>query len=579
MLYKWHSNRNGLVFRHMKSCIHHGLIIEEAFLLIAIFLLILANLMLSLSHPYQEWQSMKKVLSFILTFMGCLMICSCNSRNSKQYVIGVSQCSEDIWRDKLNQELRTATYMEDGVTMRFTSADDNDKRQIQQIEQFIKDGVDLLIISPNQVHAITPVVDKAVEKGIPVILFDRKTDGKYTAFIGADNVEVGRQMGDYVARQLDYHGNVIELMGLKGSSPAIERHCGFIERISRYPGIKLVESLQGDWTKASGRRAIQAFSQRHGTASCAMITCVFAQNDRMAMGAREASVLPKNTLFCGVDALPGEQGGMKLVADSVLSASYIYPTRGDLVMKLAMNILNHRPYQKENLLQSALVTPDKAPLMLMQADEMNMQQQRIQSLHERLDTFFMRYNHQKVYLLLTLIILVLFVGIFFYVYRMALYRHRMTEKSITEKLHHYMQLHEQRAQLERHLRLANVPQPDEVLDNDTVFMNKLFECIIKNLANSEFNVEMLASQLDMSRVQLYRKVKSVTDSSPVEIIRITRLQQADRLLKQGGMNVSEVSYRVGFSSPSYFSKCYKEQFGHVPTASNGHAKALDEPNA
>ena len=528
---------------------------------------------------YIERQSMNKISSFILTFMGCLMICSCNSRNSKQYVIGVSQCSEDIWRDKLNQELRTATYMEDGVTMRFTSADDNDKRQIQQIEQFIKDGVDLLIISPNQAHAITPVVDKAVEKGIPVILFDRKTDGKYTAFIGADNVEVGRQMGDYVARQLDYHGNVIELMGLKGSSPAIERHRGFIERISRYPGIKLVESLQGDWTKASGRRAIQAFSQRHGTALCATITCVFAQNDRMAMGAREAGVLPKNTLFCGVDALPGEQGGMKLVADSVLSASYIYPTRGDLVMKLAMNILNHRPYQKENLLQSALVTPDKAPLMLMQADEMNMQQQRIQSLHERLDTFFMRYNHQKVYLLLTLIILVLFVGIFFYVYRMALYRHRMTEKSITEKLHHYMQLHEQRAQLERHLRLANVPQPDEVLDNDTVFMNKLFECIIKNLANSEFNVEMLASQLDMSRVQLYRKVKSVTDSSPVEIIRITRLQQADRLLKQGGMNVSEVSYRVGFSSPSYFSKCYKEQFGHVPTASNGHAKALDEPNA
>ena len=522
---------------------------------------------------------MNKISSFILTFMGCLMICSCNSRNSKQYVIGVSQCSEDIWRDKLNQELRTATYMEDGVTMRFTSADDNDKRQIQQIEQFIKDGVDLLIISPNQAHAITPVVDKAVEKGIPVILFDRKTDGKYTAFIGADNVEVGRQMGDYVARQLDYHGNVIELMGLKGSSPAIERHRGFIERISRYPGIKLVESLQGDWTKASGRRAIQAFSQRHGTASCATIACVFAQNDRMAMGAREAGLLPKSTLFCGVDALPGEQGGMKLVADSVLSASYIYPTRGDLVMKLAMNILNHRPYQKENLLQSALVTPDKAPLMLMQADEMNMQQQRIQSLHERLDTFFMRYNHQKVYLLLTLIILVLFVGIFFYVYRMALYRHRMTEKSITEKLHHYMQLHEQRAQLERHLRLANVPQPDEVLDNDTVFMNKLFECIIKNLANSEFNVEMLASQLDMSRVQLYRKVKSVTDSSPVEIIRITRLQQADRLLKQGGMNVSEVSYRVGFSSPSYFSKCYKEQFGHVPTASNGHARALDGSNA
>lgn len=517
---------------------------------------------------------MKKLFPYILCFIFGFTSFSCDTNTHQHYVIGVSQCSEDIWRDKLNQELQTATYMEDGITIKFASADDNDKRQIQQIEQFISEGVNLLIISPNQAYAITPVVNKAMKKGIPVILFDRKTDGHYTAFMGADNVEVGRRMGDYVARLVGDHGKVLEIMGLKGSSPAIERHRGFIESLSKHPGIQLVASLQGDWTRESGTRVMKHFKQHAGTA-CDAIACVFAQNDRMAMGAREAGVMPKSTAFCGVDALSGSKGGLKLVADSVLSASYIYPTRGDLVMKLAMNILRHRPYQKENVLQSALVTPEKAPLMLMQADEMDMQQQRIKDLHRRLDTFFMRYHHQKVYLLLTIIILVLLIGIFIYVYRMTLYRHRMTEKSITEKLHHYMQLHEQRSQLERHLHPNEEVKGTEELDGDTAFMNLLFECILKHLANSEFNVEMLASELGMSRVQLYRKVKTITESSPVEIIRITRLQQAERLLRRGGMNVSEVSYRVGFSSPSYFSKCYKEHFGHLPTESNVKEKKTD----
>lgn len=514
---------------------------------------------------------MNKSLAIITTFLACFLLCCCQGKEGKRYVIGVSQCSEDIWRDKLNEELKTATFPEDEVSLQFASADDNDTLQIRQIEQFIKEGVDLLVISPNQAHAITPVVNKAMRKGIPVILFDRRTDGAYTAFIGADNEEIGRQMGDFVARQTGHRGSVVEIMGLKGSSPAADRHRGFMQSIGKYPGIKLV-SLQGDWTKASGKRAILDLKRRQGPDFCATIDYVFAQNDRMAMGALEAGVLGKHTKLCGVDALPGPEGGMRLVADSVLSASYIYPTRGDLVLKLALNILKHRPYSKENLLQSALVTPDKAPLMRMQADEMNMQQQRIQDLHKKLDLFFVRYHHQKVYLLFTVIILILLVGIFIYVYRMAVYRHRMTEKAITEKLQHYMQLNEQRNRMERLAQLPTAESTDNVLDADTEFMNRIFDCIIKNLSDSAFSVELLAAQLGMSRVQLYRKVKTITDSSPVEIIRITRLQQADRLLRRGGMNVSEVSYEVGFSSPSYFSKCYKEHFGHQPTASGTHTE-------
>ena len=176
------------------------------------------------------------------------MLCACTN-SSKRYVIGVSQCSEDIWRDKLNDELRMGAYSYDNVELRFASADDNDEKQIEQIEHFISEGIDLLIVSPNQVATITPAIDRAYDKGIPVIVFDRKTSSKkYTAYIGADNKLMGRELGEYIARRLNGRGNVVEIMGLKGSSPAIERHNGFVEALSRYPGIRLLASLQGDWT-------------------------------------------------------------------------------------------------------------------------------------------------------------------------------------------------------------------------------------------------------------------------------------------------------------------------------------------
>ena len=162
------------------------------------------------------------VILFIVVFSAC------SDNNTKKYVIGVSQCSEDIWRDKLNNELVMSTYQHDNVKLKFASANDNDKLQKQQIDQFIKERVNLLIVSPNQIHTISSVIDKAYDAGIPVILFDRKTDSeKYTAFIGADNYEAGHEMGQFIARQLNGKGNVVEIGGLKGSSPAIARDRAF----------------------------------------------------------------------------------------------------------------------------------------------------------------------------------------------------------------------------------------------------------------------------------------------------------------------------------------------------------------
>ena len=368
---------------------------------------------------------------FVISFLS-LLLTAC-SKGGKHYVIGVSQCSEDIWRDKLNDELRISAFANDNVTLRFASADDNDQRQIEQINKFIDDGVDLLITSPNQMHTISPAIERAYDKGIPVILFDRKTDShKYTAFIGADNYEIGRVMGEYIGITLKGKGNVAEITGLHNSSPAIERHRGFCDALKSFPGIHLISSISGDWTKKSGQQAMSSLLKtRHD------IDCVFGQNDRMAMGARQAAEqqgIKQGIIYVGIDGLPTPDGGLHNVADRQLAASYIYPTRGDIVMQLAMNILKNKPYKKENYLKATIVTPDNARAMLMQVDEMNHQRTRLIELHDKVDQYLAQYNHQQIYLLLSVIILLLLIGFFTYVYRTIAMKRRLTEETANAKL-------------------------------------------------------------------------------------------------------------------------------------------------
>ena len=184
---------------------------------------------------------MRYLNTFILTVLIALTSCS---QGGKKYKIGVSQCSEDIWREKQNAELRMGAYLQGDVELRFAAAYDSDERQVQQIDSLVATGIDLLIVAPNQVQTISPAIDHAYDKGIPVIVFERKTSSqKYTAFISADNYEMGRVMGDYIATQLHGNGNVLEIMGLKGSSPAIERHNGFADALKNYPDIKVVATL------------------------------------------------------------------------------------------------------------------------------------------------------------------------------------------------------------------------------------------------------------------------------------------------------------------------------------------------
>ena len=336
---------------------------------------------------------------YIWMILLALLLTNCTDNNGKKYVIGVSQCSGDIWRNKLNNELVMSTYQHDNVSLKFASANDNDRLQTKQINQFINEGVDLLIVSPNQVHTISAVIDKAYDKGIPVILFDRKTDSKkYTAFIGADNYEAGHEIGHFIAQQLEGKGNIVEICGLKASSPAIERDRGFMDALKDYSGVKVIARKHGDWVKESGVMAMDSIL----TQAQEPIQYVFAQNDRMGLGALQAIRKhgAKGIKIVGIDALPVPGGGMENVRDGNLEASYIYPTRGDAVMQLALNILEKKPYKRDNYLKGALVTKANANVLLMQNEEMNKQTARLNALHGKVDTYLVQYNHQKMYIVL-----------------------------------------------------------------------------------------------------------------------------------------------------------------------------------
>lgn len=347
--------------------------------------------------------------AYIAALMAALALLASCTGGKKRYVIGVSQCSEDVWREKLNQELRVAALYYNNMDLDIASANDDVRLQTEQINRFVDKGVDLLIVAPGQV-SISPAIDRAYEKGIPVIIFDRRTrSNKYTVYIGADNREIGASMGEYLAGALPKGGRVVELCGLSSSSPAIERAEGFDSVVAVRPSIDIVAKFHADWTEQGGFRAMDSLLRSpHPN-----FDCLFAHNDRMAMGARRAAqehgLDLQRIRFCGIDAMPQKGAGLELVKDGTLFASYIYPTRGDEVMRLAMNILEGKSYQRENRLSSALVTRDNARVLLMQNDETMRQQDHLATLRSRIDKAADDFNTQRGYLLVLLFFVVLLV--------------------------------------------------------------------------------------------------------------------------------------------------------------------------
>ena len=340
---------------------------------------------------------MKRKLHLIIYVAIIVLLTGC-AQQPRKYVIGVSQCSEDIWRDKLNDELKMGEYLNDSLIVKLASSNDDNVLQNKQINQFVDEGVDLLIVSPNQLSAISKAVERAYDKGIPVILYDRKTNSdKYTAFIGCDNYTIGKSIGTFIAQQLQGKGRIVEISGLEGSSPALERHRGFMDAIKPYPGLQVVASEGGNWKEEGGIQAMKRILKQTQD-----FDYVFAHNDRLAWGAYVAARqmrVKRNYKYTGVDGMATEGGGLELVRDGIFEASYLYPTKGDEVIALAMKILKHQPYERDNYLSTSIITQANAALTLMEARDAERQTRNLKTLHKQVDQYLSDYNSQKVMLI------------------------------------------------------------------------------------------------------------------------------------------------------------------------------------
>lgn len=352
---------------------------------------------------------MKRYL-YLIIYIGLVLSLAACKQQPKKFVIGVSQCSEDIWRNKLNDELKMGEYLNDSIIVKLASSNDDNVLQNKQVNQFVDEGVDLLVISPNQLSAISKAVERAYEKGIPVILYDRisNTD-KYTAFIGCDNYHIGKSMGTFIAQKLHGKGRIVEICGLDGSSPAMERHLGFMDAIKPYPGIQVIASEGGNWKEEGGVQAMKRILKKTQD-----FDYVFAHNDRLAWGAYEAAKqmgLQHRYKFTGVDGMATQGGGLELVRDGIFEASYLYPTKGDEVIALAMKILKHQPFERKNYLSTSIITQENAELTLMEARDAERQAHNLKALHKQVDRYLSDYNSQKVMLIgLCLFLLVCIVA-------------------------------------------------------------------------------------------------------------------------------------------------------------------------
>ena len=507
----------------------------------------------------------KKIKRLIL-FGLCAIIVACSERKPN-YIIGVSQCSEDIWRDWQNAELRMEANFHEGVELRFTAALDNSERQIQQIDSLVESGIQLLIVAPNQLSSVSPAIDRAYDKGIPVIVFERKTDSqKYTAFMSADNYEMGRLMGEYVASRLGGKGIVMEILGLKGSSPADERSRGFDAALADYPQIKVLAELQGDWTEPTAYQAVKSWKGDLNS-----IDLVFGHNDRSAMGARKAFLERGAQLppFCGIDGLPGENGGIQLVRDSLLDASYIYPTRGDQLLQLALNILEGKPYQKETMLTSALVTHDNAKVLQLESNEVARQAQNLEKLEEQASGYLQQLATQRTITLMALILIALLVLtlVLFWLYhhsKISAQHERVVNNLWNMEVPEDVK--EEKVKSEQPVTQEDVSEEDdESAIKEPLFLTRFKDVVEARLTDSDLSVDDLAAAMNLSRVQLYRKVKAISGLSPNELLRTARLNRGYQLLIKTDKTVSEVAYEVGFTAPSYFTKCFKDEFGISPS--------------
>ena len=330
---------------------------------------------------------------FCLYILGLTVLYGCGRVNKPaEFIVGFSQCiTSDQWRQSMQRDMERELQFYPEIFLEIRDANGSNDLQINQIKELVGLKIDLLIVSPNEAEPITPAVEEAYEKGIPVIIIDRKTSSnQYTAYIGANNFKLGEIAGEYIETILPPNSRIVEIWGLRGSTPAIDRHQGLNGQLGDKHEIIPVYS---DWTKNYAKEEFRKLITTDQN-----INLVYAHNDVMALGAyevcRELGIADRIS-FVGIDGLPGPTGGMQMVTDGVLDATLLYPTGGEEAIRLAASILRGQSFNKENELQTTLINQRNVRILKLQSDKISNQQVNIQRQQKRYNEQLELYDDQR----------------------------------------------------------------------------------------------------------------------------------------------------------------------------------------
>ncbi len=354
------------------------------------------------------------------------IICGC--KENKVYKIGVSQCSQDDWRAKMNDEINREIMLHDDAIVEIRSADDNNQKQIDDIKYFVENGFDIIIVSPNEAKALTPIIKDVYQSGFPVVIFDRNiNDTTYTARIGVDDYGLGKSAAHYGIHIAGNSAKAIEIFGLPGSSPAEGRHAGFVDEFSKEGG-SLLATVYGNWNKEDAMPAVDSLLKIYND-----VDLIYAHNDRMAIGASEVahSLGRDNIKIIGIDAAP--EIGIKAVADGVIDATFLYPTEGHRLIQMALAILKKQPYEKETLLPLAsAVDKSNADILLLQNETLKEETGKMKLLKIKIDDYWAQYDYQTSLFYASVAIIILLFGVAFLLLR-AYWQHSRHQKELLAK--------------------------------------------------------------------------------------------------------------------------------------------------
>ena len=357
---------------------------------------------------------MLRKLSCIILISYILLLYSCKFRDDDKakISIGFSQCIDhDIWRKSMDHAMEVEASLHPEVKLTIYNANRQAKKQILDIEKFIDDKVDVIIISPFESDSIVPVIEKAYARGIPVIIIDRKVNTtNYSAYLGADNIEVGRIAGRYIISSSKNATNVIEIKGGALTSPVYERSLGFNQIVKQYPNINVTSINVDEYGRP--KNDFKDLLDKNSK-----IDFVYCFNDIIAYNAwkiAKTKGVEKKMKFIGVDGLNGTNGGIQLIKEGVLNATVLYPTGGSEAIRLALNIVKKEIFSKNNQLSTTLIDSLNADIMSNQFDKISLQQLDIEQQQKVIKNQEKEYTTQTnlLKLLFSLFMLVLTLAIF-----------------------------------------------------------------------------------------------------------------------------------------------------------------------